>query len=103
MMPSDAELGSLTVNLTPTPGVPTLGEVITPFGTVSLGGRTLGGHAPGLERLLLELEKVSSFSGVYFTSSTVDEEGISSFTIDMNLGPEVLTRRYAEGLPEEVR
>lgn len=105
VMPSDAELNSLTVTVTPDAGtaVPALGEPVAPFGRITLSGRTLRGHAPGLERLLLELEKVASFSAVFFSSSTVDEDGVGTFSVELNLGSEILTRRYVDGLPEELR
>ena len=99
--PTDAQLEDLTIALTdPTAE---LGAIRVAIGRMTASGATLQGHAPGLERLLLELDKVASFSNVFFTNSTQDEEGIAAFSLDVDLGDDVLTRRYADGLPEELR
>ena len=99
--PTDAQLEELSIALTdPTAD---LGAIRVAIGRMTASGATLQGHAPGLERLLLELDKVASFSNVFFTNSTQDEEGIAAFSLDVDLGDEVLTRRYADGLPEELR
>lgn len=102
VMPPDAQLGSLNVAVTG-PGNPELGDVRRPFGQLTLSGETLRGHAPGLERFLLEFGKIAAFSDVFFTSSTVDDRGVSSFSAQVDLGPEILTGRYTEGLPEALR
>lgn len=102
VFPSNAELDSLSLTFADPTTAP-LGGVRPVFGTLTAAGRTLQGHAPGLERLLLELDKVATFSNVFFATSTLDEEGVSTFTVDLNLGEEVLTDRYADGLPEELR
>jgi Tfp pilus assembly protein PilN len=104
VMPDDAELANL--NIAASDGdtaVAGPGETGISVGNVTLGGRTLNGHAPGLERFMLEFEKVSSFQQLFFTSSTLDEQGVADFTIDFQLGPGVLTGRYLQGLPEELR
>lgn len=101
--PSDAQLETLTIALTePTAE---LGATRVAVGTMNATGATLQGHAPGLERILLELDKVASFSNVFFTNSVQDDEGlgVAGFTLDVDLGQEVLTGRYADGLPEELR
>lgn len=103
VMPSDAELTALSITINAEPLPPVAGELTAANGTVTMSGRTLRGHAPGLERLLLELDKVASFSGVFFSSSAVDEDNVGTFSVDLNLGTEVLTRRYLDGLPEELR
>jgi Tfp pilus assembly protein PilN len=100
--PTDAQLETLTVALTADPA-PQLGAVRVPIGLITATGATLQGHAPGVERLLLELGKVASFSNVFFSNSTQSEEGIAAFTVDVDLGEEARTRRYADGLPEELR
>lgn len=102
VMPSDAQLDSLTMSMTePTP--PDLGDVRERYGTISMTGRTRLGHAPGLERFLLEFDKIAAFSDLYFSDSSIDEIGAASFNVDVDLGPEILTGRYAAGLPEELR
>lgn len=103
VMPSDAQLESLTVTVNtaaPVPGVET-----TSYGTMVAVGRSLNNHAPGLERLLLELDKVVAFHDLFFTSSVLEEptEPYPTFTIESQLGPEVLTGRYFDGVPEGLR
>lgn len=100
--PTDAQLETLTVALA-TEAEAQLGAVFVPIGRVTATGATLQGHAPGLERLLLELDKVASFSNVFFSNSTQSEEGIAAFTLDVDLGDDARTGRYADGLPEELR
>lgn len=102
VMPPDAQLDSLTINATGQTD-PELGATRPSYGTVTLTGQTRQGHAPGLERFLLEFDKIAAFSDLYFTNSTVDERDVSTFNADLDLGPEVLTGRYVEGLPEELR
>jgi Tfp pilus assembly protein PilN len=104
VMPSDAQLESLTVNVTGD----TLTEDGTPsdsLGTMTAVGKSLNNHAPGLERLLIEFEKVNAFSDLFFTSSILEEpsDPYPTFTVEAQLGDEVLTGRYLEGVPEELR
>lgn len=103
VFPSDAELTSLGITIQPVPVAPTLGGLRPISGTMTAAGRTIRGHAPGLERLLLELEKVAGFENIFFASSTLDEAGVSTFSVDLNLGDVVRTNRYVDGLPEELR
>lgn len=100
--PTDSQVDSLTVALTEGAQAE-LGAVRVPIGRITAGGATLQGHAPGLERLLLELDKVASFSNVFFSNSTRSEDGIAAFSLDIDLGKEARTGRYDEGLPEELR
>lgn len=101
VFPADSELDSLGITLAET--TPELGATRLAIGRLTGAGATLFGHAPGLERLLLELGKVAGFANVYFSNSVVDETGVSTFSFDLDLGDEALTRRYADGLPEELR
>lgn len=103
VMPSDAELESLTVTLTPNAAEP--GIEALQLGTLQAVGRSLNDHAPGLERLLLELDKVAAFHDLFFTSSVLQdpEEPYPTFTVEAQLGPEVLTERYVDGIPEGLR
>lgn len=99
VMPTDAALTTLTVTLRTAAAA----EEATDFGQVVAAGESLNRHAPGLERLLLAFEKVAGFRDVFFTTSTLDEEDIATFTFDFFLGPELLTGRYLGGVPEELR
>ncbi|MBW3578290.1 MAG: hypothetical protein KY462_11245 [Actinobacteria bacterium] len=104
VMPTDSALTSLTVTIPQEAleqgpfdfGGPS-------FGTLAAAGETLRGHAPGVERLLLEFDKIAAFFNVFVTGSEIDEEGITVFTVESDLGPEIFTGRYVEGLPEELR
>ena len=106
VMPADTQLETLVVDL-PVPVQPAA-EATTPpapVGTFSITGRTLTAHAPGVERFLLQLDKMASFRGVYLNSSTLDEldEPTTTFSVDGQIGVEATTGRYDEGLPEELR
>lgn len=101
--PTDAQLETLTIALTEPSAE--LGATRVSLGRMTATGATLQGHAPGLERILLELDKVAAFSNVFFTNSNQDAEelGIAAFTLDVDLGTEIRTLRYVDGLPEELR
>lgn len=103
VMPSDAELESLTLTLAPDAAEP--GIEALQLGTLQAVGRSLNDHAPGLERLLLEFDKVAAFHDLFFTSSVLQdpEEPYPTFTVEAQLGPEVLTGRYQDGIPEGLR
>lgn len=103
VMPSDAQLESLTITVDAgeaTPGIET-----TSMGTMVAVGKSLNDHAPGLERLLLEFDKVTAFHDLFFTSSILEEpsDPYPTFTVEAQLGPEILTGRYFDGVPEGLR
>ncbi|MBW3663971.1 MAG: hypothetical protein KY469_12790 [Actinobacteria bacterium] len=95
--PSDMAFLTLSATLQPAE------EEGTSFGQVTASAETLLGHAPGVERVLLSFDKVAAFREVFFSSSSLDEVDITTFTFDFFLGPEALTGRYLAGLPEELR
>lgn len=68
-------------------------------------GESLYGHAPGLERLMLELDKIGSFFDVYFANSEVDDEDpdVTFFQVEVDVGSQAQTGRYDQGVPEELR
>ena len=103
VMPSDAQFDTLNISI---------GEEATDdatgartLGTFAATGRTLTSHAPGVERVLLSLEKVATFVDLFVNSSALDEPDgdVATFSVDGRLGEEVLTGRYRDGLPEELR
>jgi Tfp pilus assembly protein PilN len=100
VMPADTQLETFAVNI-PSPSDPETDAV----GTLSLTGKTLASHAPGVERVLISLDKVVSFREAYLNSSTLDEDDgrIATFSLDGQIGSEAETDRYANGLPEEWR
>lgn len=95
VMPVDAALQDMSISTTVVRG-----EAV---GAVQATGQSTAGHAPGLERLLISFEKVDAFEDLYFGSSNADEDGVIDFDFDFVLGPEVLSGRYAAGIPEELR
>ncbi|HEX2027495.1 MAG TPA: hypothetical protein VHF25_05795 [Nitriliruptorales bacterium] len=107
VMPNEAAMTALTVTMAAAEGEgdpAAEGFAFGPSsGTISGTGETLRQHAPGVERFLLEFDKIAAFFNVFLNDSTLDEEGITVFTFEANLGPEVFTGRYADGLPEELR
>lgn len=92
VFPSDAAISSLSI--TSNPG-----------GTARVAGtaQSLLGHAPGLERVLIALEKVAAFENVFFGGSAMAPNGITDFSVTFDVTPLVLTGRYANGLPEALR
>jgi Tfp pilus assembly protein PilN len=110
VMPSDAQLQSFSLSIEP-PALPDA-ETETDAaveagsqGTVIAVGKSLNNHAPGLEKLLLELDKVAGFHDLFFTSSVLEEpsDPYPTFTVEAQLGSEVLTGRYDDGVPEGLR
>lgn len=99
VMPPDTELNQLTVSTVLDPLLVTAEEVAGLTAT----GRTSNRHAPGLERVLLELDKVAAFRDIAFGSAAVDNDGAIAFDVTLDVGAEALTGRYVDGLPEDVR
>jgi hypothetical protein len=65
-------------------------------------GKSLNNHAPGLERLLIEFEKVNGFHDLFFTSSILEEPSTRTRpSRSRRSSAEVLTGRYLDGVPEE--
>ncbi len=96
VLPADAALTELSVLADPTE----LGSV----GTITASAVSLQGHAPGVERVLINLEKVAAFRDLYVASSALDDAvGLTTFRFDFRLGVEVLSGRYLGGIPEVLR
>jgi Tfp pilus assembly protein PilN len=109
--PSSTWLESLSLNLQDEPSIP-LGSDRTIIGRFAASGLESQSHAPGLERLLLELDKVMSFDNVFFTNSTIvgDERDFvggegdeTTFSLEMDLDLTARTGRYDAGVPEVLR
>jgi hypothetical protein len=104
VMPSDAALQSLNISLHGDGSERAGGEPIGPsWGIISGSGETHGRHAPGVERFLIHFDKIAAFFNVHVSSSTVDEDGFATFSFETDLGPEIFTGRYLDGLPERFR
>ena len=100
VVPTDTQLEAVSFTVRqPTDEDPTT------LATFNVNGKTLTSHAPGVERVLLALDKIVSFRELHLNSSTLDdpEERIATFSLDGQVGPEAATGRYVEGLPEERR
>ena len=101
VMPDDAQFDTLTITLQPPGDVPTVA-----IGTVNVTGQSLTSHAPGVERILLSLEKLATFGDLFLSSSTLDteaEDPVVTFAVDGAIRVEARTDRYRDGLPEELR
>ena len=94
VMPPTAEFSSLAVTLSQEPLSPARGGDRLVYGQLVATGQVLDGLAPGVERLIIDVDRVAAFDNAYVTTSTVDEEGIVEFTLEVELGPEALTGRY---------
>lgn len=101
VIPTDTQLETFTLGLED-PDPETGG---TSIGTFNVTGSTLTSHAPGVERVLMQLDKIVSFQDLYLNTSTLDEDnpGVAVFSLDGRLGPEAATARYRDGLPEDLR
>ncbi len=100
VMPEDAQIDTLAVNLQ---GVPERTDVM---GNLVITGRTLTSHAPGVERMLLALEKITTFGDLFLNSSTLDQEQedpVANFSLEGAVRAEARTDRYVRGLPGEFR
>lgn len=96
-----ADTGLTAFNLTIVP--PNDETPALTVGSVNLTGQVTSGIAPGVERILLDYGKVGSFDEPVFNSTTVDEDGVATFSLEVGLLPTARTDRYSDGLPEELR
>lgn len=106
VMPTDAALTDMDVTAVQDTGPD--GESIRQIvARITASGESLQGHAPGLERLLLEFDKIAAFFDIYATSSELDdeaeEEDVAVFTFEVDVGQEARTGRYLQGVPEGLR
>lgn len=107
IMPPDVQLERIGIALSPA-GEASLGDARPPIGLVTLTGRSIEGHAPGVERLLLSLAKLAMLDDLFMSNSTVEAQevlptDVVQFVVEADLGPEARTGRYANGVPGELR
>lgn len=100
VIPADADVAGLDVNLAEPSTEDDSGQVV---GTMRLSGESVGRIAPGIERLLLALDKVAGFRNIHVSNAAVDDDEVTSFDLDLELGPENRTGRYDDGVPGAVR
>lgn len=93
VMPSDTSINALGISVSP-----------DGTGTVTTSAVSLLGYTPGLERVLIALEKVASFENVFFGGSAIaPDSGVASFSLTFDLTQLILTNRYTDGFPEVLR
>lgn len=102
VMPDDAQIDTLTITLT---GQPLPDDPSQAFGSFTMQGQSLASHAPGVERIMLGLDKIASLQDPYLNSSTLEDPQlpIAIYSVDGLIGPTAATDRYVDGLPEELR
>lgn len=96
VMPDGSDVGSLAINFADS-GDSRL------VGMLTASGESVDAVAPGIERLVLQFERAAGFRDVFVTTTSTDEDGITSYTLELGVGPEHRTERYADGLPEVSR
>lgn len=94
VLPPNAQLDTISLTFNESGSAPAPGGERVVFGQLTATGQVLDGVAPGVERLIIDLDRITSFDNVYVTTSVVDEEGIATFSIEAEFGPEVRTDRY---------
>ena len=101
VIPTDTQFDTVGVQLTP----PGDGTPAGTAGTLSISAKTLTSHAPGVERTLIGLEKISTFRDLYLNASSLDadDDQVASFSVDGSVSDSARTGRYEDGLPEELR
>lgn len=96
LMPADIDIGSLSISL-PQQTEPDL-PPDAPVGTLNFSGESTESIAPGIERLLIQIERIAGYRDPHVSTATVDDEDVVSYNLDVELGPELLTRRFIDGV-----
>ena len=101
VIPTDTQFDTVGVQMTP----PGDGNPAGTVGTLSISAKTLTAHAPGVERTLIGLDKISTFRDLYLNASSLDadDDRVASFSVDGSVSDSARTGRYLDGLPEELR
>lgn len=94
VLPPNADLTSLAIRLPGEEFEPAVGGTRLVYGQLSATGRVIDGLAPGVERLIIDLDRVAGFDNAYVTTSALDDDGVATFTLEVDLGAEVLSGRY---------
>ena len=100
--PPSSSLTALTAASTPADAPEaTVGAV----GNLTFDGYSVERYAPGVERVLVKFDEVTTFFNSYLTTAGELERGdteVTSFAGTVQLNEEAYTGRYADGLPPEV-
>lgn len=106
VFPANASLTTFTVTAAG-PVVATEGEIT--FGEAAATGEFTGysieRFSPGVETVIVDLDRTPSFFNAFVTSAAEDElegTGVTTFTGTVGLDSGAYTGRYADGLPPEV-
>lgn len=94
VLPPNADLTTLSITMPGEELEPAAGGTRLVYGQLAATGRVIDGLAPGVERLIIDLDRVAGFDNAYVTTSAVDEDGVATFALEVDLGPEILSRRY---------
>jgi outer membrane murein-binding lipoprotein Lpp len=101
--PASSSMRELTVGVqAPVEWQVTFGDAVA---ALTYDGYSTERYAPGVEAILVEFDKVRSFFSSYIGTAAVEEIGsteVTGFRGTVQLGDEALTRRYENGLPEEM-
>ncbi len=106
VIPPGSDIGTLSITLPPAEPVAEGEEApppITNVGSLIATGESLENIAPGIERLMLQFERPAGFRDVFVTSAATDDEDITSYNLELQMGPEHRTERYVDGVPEVAR
>lgn len=104
--PTDSSLVALTANAMPAdpePGEIDFGQAI---GDVSFEGYSVDRYAPGVEGMLVQFDKVDTFTNIYLSVASREDRGtteVTGFEGNAMLNQGAYTNRYDEGLPEDLR
>lgn len=102
VLPPTAELTGVTLAMADSSAAPAVGGRRLVEGRMSVQGQVLVGIAPGVERMLVAVDRVAAFDNAFVgTTTTVDD--VTAFTMELELGPEVLSERYSTESQEDVR
>jgi Tfp pilus assembly protein PilN len=75
------------------------------IGNLSFNGYSVERYAPGVERVLVKFDEVTTFFNSYLATAGEEQRGdteVTAFTGTVQLNAEAYTGRYADGLPPEV-
>lgn len=94
VFPPTAELTTLSISAQDEDDTPAVGGTRLVVGSVAAQGRVVSGIAPGVERLLIDFDRAAIFDNPFVTSTSVDENDVTTFSFEADLGPEARTQRY---------
>lgn len=108
VFPGSSSMLTLQVQLTedvPSPGTVTFGDGVA---SIAFTGYSVERVAPGVERVVVDFDRVESFFNPFLNVASGEERGdptvvVAEFDGTVQLNVQALTRRYSDGLPEADR